>query len=248
MKHALHTYPGYQELIRAVADEIVARMNSAAKARGRASLVLSGGSTPKGVYELLGSVGYRSRIAWDKVHFFWGDERCVPPSSPESNFRMAQESLVAKIPIPAENVHRIAGEQRPTEAARAYEMEIQNFFSLEPGEFPAFDFILLGIGGDGHTASLFPGTTALHVTDRIVTEVYVEKIKAHRITMTFPTINNSRSICFVVEGKNKAVVLREIREDTGNAYPAQGVHPVAGELLWFVDSAAASELQTITQS
>ncbi len=248
MKHALHTHPGHQELVRAVADEIVVRMNSAVKARGLASLVLSGGSTPYGVYELLGSAECRSRIAWERIHLFWGDERCVPPTSPESNFRMAHESLVARISIPAENVHRIAGEQPPTEAARSYEMQIQNFFSLKPGEFPMFDLVLLGIGGDGHTASLFPGTTALQVKDKIVTAVYVEKLETHRITMTLPAINNSRCIIFMVEGKNKASVLRDILDDAGHAYPSQLVHPAAGELHWFIDYAAASEMQTMNKS
>lgn len=248
MKHALHTYPGHNELVRAVADEIVVRMTLAVRARGLASLVLSGGSTPRGVYELLGSAGYRSRLAWEKVHLFWGDERCVPPSSPESNFRMANESLVAKISIPDENVHRIAGEQSPTEAARAYEMEIRKFFSLGAGQLPTFDFMLLGIGEDGHTASLFTGTTALQVKDRIVTEVYVGKLETHRITMTLPAINNSRCIVFMVEGKSKAGILRDIFDDGDHAYPACLVHPAAGEVCWFIDHAAASELQTINQS
>ena len=244
MKHTLHTFPGYDDLVRAVADEIVVTMNSAVEAHGCGSLVLSGGSTPRGVYVLLASDGYKSRVAWDKVHLFWSDERCVSPSSPESNFRMIQESLVAKISIPIENVHRIAGEQLPAEASRAYESEIQEFFSLDAGQFPIFDLTLLGIGEDGHTASLFPGTIALHVRDRIVTDVYVEKLHSHRITMTLPSINNSRSVIFMVEGKKKAGILREALDDTRRAYPAQLVDPTAGELHWFVDYAAASEMQS----
>ena len=248
MRHTLHTYPGYNDLVRAVADEIMVTMNSAVKAHGRGSLVLSGGSTPRGVYGLLASEGYKFRVAWDKVHLFWGDERCVSPLSPESNFRIIQESLVAKISIPAENVHRIAGEQPPVEASRAYEREIQRFFSLDAGQFPMFDLMLLGIGEDGHTASLFPGTTALHVKDRIVTEVYVEKLDSHRITMTLPAINNSRSIIFMVEGKKKAGILREALDDASRAYPVQLVRPTTGKLHWFIDYAAASAMQAVNQS
>ena len=245
MKQNLRVHPLHEELVHAVADHITAVLRKSVAARGVASLVLSGGSTPRGVYKVLSMEPFRSIIPWASVHLFWGDERCVPATGEESNFRMVDEALIRHISIPPENVHKIPGERPPAEAALAYESEIRKFFRLNEREFPQFDLLMLGLGEDGHTASLFPGTTTLHVHDRIVTDAYVEKLMAHRITMTLPTINHAAAILFLVEGRNKAGILRDVLGNQGQPYPAQLVRPVAGELLWFVDHAAASQLQTV---
>jgi 6-phosphogluconolactonase len=245
MNQNVRVYSHREALARAVADYVAAQVSNSVAERGVATLVLSGGTTPRSVYTLLSAEPYHSTIPWKKVHLFWGDERCVPPTSEESNFRMADETLISRVSLPSENVHRIPVERPPAEAAAVYDREIREFFGLKDGEFPQFDLLMLGLGEDGHTASLFPGTTAIQGQNRIVTEVYVEKLKTHRITMTLPTINHAASVVFLVEGSNKASIIREVMETQHKTYPAQLVRPVPGELLWFVDQAAASELQTV---
>jgi 6-phosphogluconolactonase len=179
------------------------------------------------------------------MFFFWGDERHVPPNDADSNFRMANETLLSKVPVPPANVFPVPAENPDASAAaEAYEETLRKFFALAPGEFPRFDLILLGMGPDGHTASLFPETAALQEKSRLVVANWVEKLKTSRITLTLPVLNAARCVAFLVSGTDKATVLREVLEGSAPAekYPSKLVRPAEGKLIWFVDRAAASEL------
>ncbi|HEY1268174.1 MAG TPA: 6-phosphogluconolactonase [Candidatus Binatia bacterium] len=216
------------------ADEAIARA-------GRFAVALSGGNTPRALYTELAGGEFRSRIAWDRVHFFWGDERCVPADHADSNYRMAYEALLARVPVPTANIHRIETERGTEKAAAAYEAVLRDFFSSSPDTFPRFDLILLGIGEEGHTASLFPGSPALEERDRLVTAVYVEKLKTDRITFTLPMLNSAAEVAFLVAGKSKAAVVKETLRD-GADVPAARVAPANGRLSWFLDKEAAALL------
>jgi 6-phosphogluconolactonase len=211
----------------------------AAPSRGRFALCLSGGSTPRRLYEVLAEHPFRNRMPWDRVHWFWGDERFVPWDHPDSNYGMVQKALLAKAPIPAENVHGIETKGTPAGAARGYERTLKSFYgagALDP-ERQLFDVLLLGLGPDGHTASLFPGTSVLEERERWVAEVVGVKQEA-RITLTYPVLDSSRHAAFLVSGADKCGILsRVLAGDT--ALPAARVHP-AGSLSWFVDAAARS--------
>lgn len=228
------------------AAELFVRLaDEAISAPWRFAVALSGGSTPKALYALLATEQFRRRVPWSRVHLFWGDERCVPPDHPESNFRMAREVLLDKVPIPAQNIHRMPAEQEdPRLAAAAYEERLRVFFALEAGEVPRFDLILLGMGEDGHTASLFPGTTALTETERLVVSVYVEKLGTHRLTLTVPVINHAAHVVFLITGKSKASVLREVLEGEHRPqrFPSQLMRPVDGTLVFIIDREAARDL------
>jgi 6-phosphogluconolactonase len=230
------------ELARRAAEQLTARASEAIARAGRFAVALSGGSTPRAVYFLLASPEFRARIDWARVHLFWGDERCVPPDHPESNFRMVQETLLAKIQIPAQNIHRMMGEKDPAEAAAAYEAELKSFFGA--AGWPRFDLIFLGLGEDGHTASLFPGTAALDETEHWVTAVYVEKLQSYRVTLTLPVINAAAQATLLVCGASKAKVVREIlfSDSTSCNYPAARVRPLGGQLTWLIDRDAAKDL------
>lgn len=233
-----------QELFAAAAEEIVNAANQAVAERGRFTIALSGGSTPKSLYTLL-AINARSTLPWDRTFFFWGDERHVPPTDIESNYRMADESMLSKVSVPAGNVFRVAAENPDAgAAAAAYEQTLRKFFASPEAEIPRFDLILLGIGPDGHTASLFPGTAALQEKSRLVVSNWVEKFKTDRITFTLPLLNAARRIAFLVSGTDKAPALHAILETdaSGEQYPAKLVRPVEGKLIWFVDRAAASGL------
>jgi len=210
------------------------------------TLVLPGGSTPGKMYEVLASdETFRSKIPWERIHFFWGDERHVPPDHKESNYRMAHGTMLSKIPVPAENIHRIKSENPDAdEAAKQYEEELQTFFNIGTGELPRFDCVLLGMGTDGHTASLFPGTDALYERKRLVVATWVERFQMYRITLTLPLLNNTDFVMFLVSGKEKAEVLKEVIEGKGhtNFLPAQLIRPEHGRLLWLVDKSAARHL------
>ena len=226
-------------LARAAAEQFVAFAAAAVGEHGRFAVALSGGETPQPTYRLLATAEFASRIDWSRVHFFWGDERCVPPDHPESNFRMAQESLLSRLLLPAENVHRLRAELTPPEAAQEYARELRIFFA--ESALPRFDLVLLGLGEDGHTASLFPGTPALHETERWVVACYVEKLAAWRITLTPPALNAAAQIIFLVSGQDKAARLREVWTSPyhPDLLPAQIIRPSDGEVLWLVDAAAA---------
>lgn len=222
--------------------EIVACADSAIQTRGQFSIALSGGNTPRNVYSLLADLR-RDSLSWNRIQIFFGDERHVPPNHPDSNYRMARESLLSKVPIPADNVHRILAELPEQQAADKYERELKAFFRLSDGEWPHFDLILLGIGDEGHTASLFPGSTALLEKSRLVVANWVEKFKTWRITFTYPALNHAAEVLFLVSGSSKAEILRDIFDPgKANTFPAQGVKPANGKLLWFADRAAASLL------
>jgi 6-phosphogluconolactonase len=237
-----------QELSGAAAEEVVQAAKEAVAARGRFTIALSGGSTPKNLFNLL-ATNARNVLPWDRMFFFFGDERHVPPTDPESNYRMADESLLSKVPVPPGNVFRIAAENPDAAAAaEAYEKTLQKFFALPPAQFPVFDLILLGMGPDGHTASLFPNTAGLQEKSRLVIANWVEKFKTSRITLTLPVLNAARCVTFLVSGTDKAPALHAVLDSDapGEQYPSKLVRPTDGKLIWLIDRAAASELSTRT--
>jgi 6-phosphogluconolactonase len=213
----------------------------AARSRGRFSVALSGGSTPAGVYRLLAEEPFADRIPWSDVHIFWGDERCVPPNDPGSNYRLAQEALLSRVPIPADNIHRIRGEVDPSTAARVYDAALQDFFC---GPRSRFDLVLLGLGTDGHTASLFPGSSALEETEQLAEAVVgaYEGRPAQRVTLTLPAINSAREALFLVSGAAKAGIVRAVLEGSEPDLPARRVRLTAGRLTWLLDADAAAHL------
>lgn len=229
------------ELFDAAARTFTDLASHAVAARGKFSVALSGGSTPRKLFEVLRSLP-PSAVPWEKVYFFWGDERHVAPDSPESNYRMADEALLSKIPARPDNIFRIRAEEKDAEkAAYEYEEQIRKYFDLSPGELPKFDLVLLGLGPEGHTASLFPGTTALSETKRLVIPNWVEKLRTDRITFTFPVINNSSCVMFLVTGKDKAPAVQQVFAKKSSEVPASLVHP-SGRLIWMLDRAAAADL------
>jgi len=233
-----------QELFAAAAEEIVRLANDAVTDHGRFTIALSGGSTPKSLYNLL-ATNARATLPWDRVYFFWSDERHVPPTDPDSNYRMAHEAMLSKVPVPPGNIYRMPSENPDAAAAAAaYEASLRKFFQVKPGEFPRFDLILLGLGPDGHTASLFPGTNGLQEKSRLVIANRVEQLKTDRLSFTYPLINAAREIAFLVSGMDKATVLRSVLQEnaSGEQYPAKLVQPRDGKSVWFLDRAAASEL------
>jgi len=235
-----------QELFEAAAEEIVHAANEAVKQRGRFTLALSGGSTPKSLYNLL-ATNARSALPWDRMFFFWGDERHVPPTDPESNYRMATEAMLSRVSVPAGNIFRIPAENPDAAAAaKVYEETLTEFFSLEAGQFPRFDLILLGLGPDGHTASLFPGSAGLQEKSRLVIANWVEKFKTHRISFTIPVLNAAATVVFLVSGTDKATALHAVLKSDvpGEEYPAKLIQPTDGKVIWLVDRAAASDLSS----
>lgn len=233
-----------QGLFEAAAEEVIRDAKDAEDTRGRFTIALSGGSTPKSLYNLL-ATNARNALPWDRMFFFWGDERHVPPTNSESNYRMANEVMLAKVPVPAGNVFRMPTENPDAAlAAEEYEKNLRSFFQLSAAEVPRFDLILLGLGPDGHTASLFPGTAALREKSRLVVANWVEKLKTNRLTFTLPVLNAARCVAFLVSGTEKASVLKTVLEENAPAeqYPAKLVNPSPGRLIWFLDRAAASSL------
>ncbi len=231
-----------EALAQAAAAEFVQQANRAIAATGRFTVALSGGSTPKSLYALLATPSWREQVPWQQVYFFWGDERHVPPDHPDSNYRMTQERLLSQVPIPPENVHRIKTERPDASAvATEYEQELRQFFQLEANELPRFDLVLLGMGPDGHTASLFPHTQVLHEQTRLVAAPWVEKFKTYRITLTPPVLNHAVHTVFFVTGAEKAETLQAVIEGDFQPenFPSQLIQPVHGTLLWMVDQAAA---------
>jgi 6-phosphogluconolactonase len=235
-----------QDLFQAAAEEVLRIATDAVAKRGRFTIALSGGSTPKNLYTLI-AANASATLPWAQMFFFWGDERHVPPEDADSNYHMAKEALLSKVPIAPGNVFPVPAEmQDAAAAADAYEQTVRKFFGLAPGEFPRFDLILLGMGPDGHTASLFPETAALQEKSRLVVANWVEKLKASRITFTLPVLNAARCVAFLVSGEDKAAVLHEVLEGSAppEKYPSKLVKPTNGKLIWFVDRAAASQLST----
>jgi 6-phosphogluconolactonase len=229
-----------EALSQQAASQIARSVAEAVAARGRCTLALAGGNTPRRCYELLAAPPLREMIPWEGLHLFWGDERCVPPDHPDSNYRMAQEALIARAPIPPRNVHRVPTEEgSPAAVAAYYERELRNFFQLEVEDVPRFDLILLGMGPDGHTASLFPGGPALEETQRLVVPSSIDYMPHPRVTFTLPVLNAGRAAVFLVTGRDKAPALAKALAGDPSV-PAGQVHP-AGELRWYVDRAAAGQ-------
>ena len=210
--------------------------------RGRFSVALAGGATPRTLYQSLTSAAFVEKIPWKSVYLFWGDERAVPPDHPESNYHMAYEALISQVPIPPENVHRMPGERSDLQsAADEYEKTLRNFFEPSDEGWPSFDLVLLGIGPDGHTVSLFPGSPVLRETVRWVAAPYVEKLKAARLTLTLPVLNHARRVIFLAAGKEKAPIMREVLsvDPPPTDLPARLVQPRQGDRLFFLDQEAA---------
>lgn len=240
----IRVFPDADLLKRAAAEHIITHCESSINAQGYFTIALSGGSTPKAVYELLTDKAFSRYVDWEHLHVFWGDERCVPPDHTESNYRMARLTLLDQVPLPLTNIHRIKGELDPAQAAADYEQTLRQFFARRRDGSVRFDLILLGMGDDGHTASLFPGTPALEETERLVVENYVEKLDSWRITLTVPVINAADRVTFLVSGKSKAETLQQVLEGSNQPYelPSQLIQPTSGNLLWMVDEPAASRL------
>ncbi len=233
-----------QELFEAGAELVAHLTKESVEERGRFVVALSGGSTPRNLYNLL-ATNARNSLPWDRMYFFWGDERHVSPTDKDSNYRMAKEAMLEKVPVPPANIFRVPAENSNANlAAEEYEKTMRRFFGLADGQVPVFDLILLGLGPDGHTASLFPGTAALQEKDKLVVANWVEKFNTHRITFTLPVINAARCVAFVVSGMDKASALQAVLQSDapGEKYPAKLVHPANGKLIWLVDRAAASAL------
>ncbi len=233
-----------QDLFQAAGEEVIRAATDSIAERGRFTIALAGGSTPKNLYTLV-AANASATLPWNQIFFFWGDERHVPPTDADSNYRMVQETLLSRVPVPAANIFRVPSELADaTAAADAYEEIIRSFFTLKAGEFPRFDLILLGMGPDGHTASLFPESPALREKSRLVVANWVEKLNTSRITLTLPVLNAARRVFFLVSGMDKASALHEVLEGSAapEKYPSKLVQPTDGKLIWFVDRAAASEL------
>lgn len=231
-----------EQLALAAAERFVEYSNELLDMTERSSVALAGGNTPRRVYELLATERFKKRVEWPQVYLFFGDERCVPPEHPDSNYAMAYEALISRVPIPAKNVHRIIGEGNANENALAYENQLRTFFAGLT--WPRFDLVLLGMGEDGHTASLFPGSAALRETSRWVSPTRNEQSGQERITLTLPVFNQARRIMVLVTGKKKAQRLKEVlRPQPGSEQlPVQAITPIKGMLEWLADAEAASLL------
>lgn len=238
-------------LFREAAAEFARVAEDAVASRGAFNVALAGGATPRGLYELLaGDPALSHAMPWDKTHVFFGDERHVPPEDSESNYGMVRETLLSKVPVPPAQVHRIAGELPDTSRAAAiYEEALTAHFQLSPGEFPRFDLALLGLGPEGHTASLFPGTPALEETSRLAVSTWVDKLHTHRVTLTAPVFNAAANVAFLVAGKDKALALKAVLEGPAliRLLPAQLIRPASGRLIFFADAEAAGRLDAASR-
>jgi 6-phosphogluconolactonase len=241
--------PDALALVRLAAEEVVRRAEAALAERGRFTIALSGGSTPQALHALLADEKepFRARMRWERTHVFFGDERHVPPDHPDSNYGMARVALLARVPIPAGNVHRIQAEIGAQAAALEYEAELRRVLGAgsteADGEPPRLDLALLGLGADGHTASLFPGSSALLEPARLVVAPWVEHLQAYRITLTLPALGAARAVAFLVSGAAKAERVADVLEGEGASLPAGRVCPAHGDLLWLLDGPAASLLR-----
>jgi 6-phosphogluconolactonase len=243
MEKRVRIYQTKPELVQAAAEKIAETVERAVKERGRCAAALSGGNTPREVYQSLAAAALRTRIDWRKFHLFWGDERMVPPDHAESNFGMVRDAMLSHGLIPEANVHRIRGEIAPEQAASEYAAELRRFFRDRPMQL---DLVLLGIGEDGHTASLFPGANAVTETTQPATAVFVPKLDKWRVTLTFPVINRAREVVFLVAGKSKSEIVKLLFEldKPDSQWPASMVQPENGVLHWLLDAEAASLIKT----
>ena len=247
----IRVYSNLEELSRAAAELFVETANRRIAESGSCFAALSGGSTPRRLYELLGTSTYSDRIYWANIHLFQVDERCVAPDHPESNFRMIREALLAPVRMPRTSFHRLAGEpEDPAEAAHQYALELARVIPGREGEFPRLDLVFLGMGADGHTASLFPGSAALVEKQLWTCPSQPSSNGLKRVTLTFPILNAAARIVFLVSGADKAEALERVLEGPRQAdlLPAQAIRPVNGQLAWYVDQAASVRLQVATRS
>lgn len=228
------------------AAELLVALQRQERPQEHFNLALSGGSTPRAFHSLLVAEPFRDQIDWEALQYYWSDERFVPPDDPESNYRMARETLLQLAPVTTDQVHRVPTERGdPAMVAELYEADIRRDMNVLPGQLPRFDLILLGMGPDGHCASLFPHTAALNERDKLVTANYVPKLNANRITFTVPVINNAADVIFLVAGADKADALAAVLEGASDpdTYPSQLIAPEQGTLHWLVDRAAAAKLR-----
>lgn len=233
------------ELSRVAAAEFEHAVRNAVQVRDRFTVSLSGGSTPRGLYSHLARNA--QRLPWNKIYLFWGDERHVPPDDKDSNYRMVRETLLSQVPIPPDHVFRMQAEESEAgRVAEQYEQTLRQFFGLKPGELPRFDLVLLGLGPDGHTASLFPGSAALQERSRLVAANWVQKFGHYRLTLTAPVLNNAAEVMFLVSGEEKAPALQSVLYGDAPAeqFPAKLIKPEKGRLIWLVDRAALPSAQS----
>lgn len=237
----IHIYPTLQEVSMAAAELFVQKVSQAVKQRGQCHVVLAGGETPRHTYEIVGASPYCARLPWKDIHMYWGDERCVPAAHHLSNQKMARQSLLNHVPIPPENIHPITYEDSPQQAAEKYELLLRQLLGQT---HPQFDLILLGLGNDGHTASLFPYTDVLQEKESWVSPVYLQEQDMYRITLTPPILNQGRDILFLISGANKQQVVREVVEGPKDTtrLPAQLIQPPNGNVYWLLDQEAAALL------
>ena len=246
MGKKIHLYPNKEQLVTATTEHVVNSIGQAIEERGLCNIALAGGNTPREVYSMLAEESYRGRVDWDKLHLFWGDERMVPPEHQDSNFRMVKETLLDHVRIPDVNVHRIRGEIAPEKSATDYAELLHKHFKED---LPRFDLILLGIGEDGHTASLFPGTDAVEECERYAVAVFVSRLGTWRVTLTFPVLNAAREVFFLVSGRSKADTVRRIIsiKQPAKEFPASMVNPENGTLHWMLDSEAVVLINKISR-
>jgi 6-phosphogluconolactonase len=243
----LRVYPDSQALTHAAVEHLIEQGSLAIEARGRFTIALAGGSTPKALYSLLASPEYRTRLDWGKIEFFWGDERHVSPDHAESNFRMASDAMLLPLAIGEAHIHRIHGElPQAQDAADQYEAQLRSLFGVSDSDIPRIDLVLLGMGPDGHTASLFPGTGAVHESIRLVVAPWVEKFQTFRITMSPVLINQAHQVTFLINGSGKAEVLRAVQEGPfqPDVLPSQVIRPDSGQLTWLLDQEAAGDFSS----
>ena len=243
--------PNAEALARHAAQYLCEMASEAVHARGRARIAISGGSTPKAAFALLADPNgpWRGQMPWEQIEIYWVDERCVPPEDADSNYRMTREALLDHVPLAAEQIHRMEGELEPEVAAARYESELRNCFRLEGAELPSFDLVALGMGPDGHTASLFPHTEALNEMGRLVVANHVAAKDAWRLTLTWPVINNARSVFFLIQGEDKAQILKDVFEGPRDPerLPSQLIKPVSGILTLILDTTAAALLPPVSE-
>lgn len=247
MTTAIQVAPDPASFARTAAEQITAIARDAIAAGGRFTIALSGGNTPRPIYALLATDQFSRQIDWARVQVFWGDERCVPPDDPESNYRMAKETLLDHVPLPPANVHRMHGEDDPVQAAAAYGQALRSVFGGDPEGGPppsGFDLVLLGMGDNGHTASLFPGEAAVREQQRWVVAEQIAAVSMWRMTLTPPILNAAANVTFLVAGADKAEPLHQVIEGPyqPDVLPSQAIRPVHGSLTWLLDEAAAARL------
>ncbi len=238
-------YPTAPSLMEAAAHHVIRHASRAITERDTCALALAGGSTPQRLYALLAAPPFRAQLDWTKIHFFWGDERHVPPDHRDSNYRMAHEALLRHLPVAPDHIHRVLGELPDArEVADRYEAALRRHFDVSAPDVPRFDCVLLGMGADGHTASLFPGARPVCEPHRLVAAPWVEPLRTHRITVTPMLLNHARQVTFLIQGRHKAGMLRTVLEGPcrPDTCPPHSIRPRPGTLTWFVDREAAGEL------